>query len=217
MRVSFTVAGERGCDRQRPRVRRHDRVDDQPPSRPGADRRRRRQIRHRRLRRRPGGDGTGAAERRPLRGRRAGHRADPKQHCRFHQRRDRDQALNGVVGTDPKSGPYTVDQFTGSVTVNGVLVTGVLSANHQVVTYFANTNGNGTIGDLATRRTTASRSTSPAPAATPSTSCSPRRRRCCCSISTRSLGLEPVRHRGRRRQRADRDRREPGHQRGRRT
>ena len=57
------------------------------------------------------------------------------------------KTLNGVVGTDPKSAPYTVDQFTAGLTINGVAVNGVLSANKQVVTYFADTGGNGTFGD----------------------------------------------------------------------
>jgi hypothetical protein len=57
------------------------------------------------------------------------------------------KTLNGAVGSDPKTGPYTVDQFTTCLTINGVVVTGVASGNNQVVTYFANTNGNGTIGD----------------------------------------------------------------------
>jgi hypothetical protein len=57
------------------------------------------------------------------------------------------KTLNGAVGTDAKTGPYTIDQFTTSLTINGVEVRGVASGNSQVVTYFANTNGNGTFGD----------------------------------------------------------------------
>jgi hypothetical protein len=57
------------------------------------------------------------------------------------------KTLNGVVGSDPKTGPYTVDQFTTSLTINGVEVRGVIAGNNQVVTYFADTNGDTTFGN----------------------------------------------------------------------
>ena len=57
------------------------------------------------------------------------------------------KTLNGAVGADPNAAPYTIDSFTASVTVNGVEVRGVLAADKQSVTYFADTGGNGTFGD----------------------------------------------------------------------
>ena len=57
------------------------------------------------------------------------------------------KTLNGAVGADPNGAPYTIDSFTASVTVNGVELHGVLSANSQVVTYFADTSGDGTFGN----------------------------------------------------------------------
>jgi hypothetical protein len=57
------------------------------------------------------------------------------------------KTLNGVVGADPNAAAYTIDTFTTTITVNGVRVDGVLSANKQVVTYYADTGGNGTFGD----------------------------------------------------------------------
>jgi hypothetical protein len=57
------------------------------------------------------------------------------------------KTLNGAVGADPNSTPYTVDSFTSTLTVNGVTLKGVLSANMQVVTYWADTNNNTTFGD----------------------------------------------------------------------
>src|SRR5688500_4551799 len=45
--------------------------------------------------------------------------------------------LNGAVGSGPKTGPYTIDSFTTSITVNGVEVRGVASASNTIVTYFA--------------------------------------------------------------------------------
>jgi hypothetical protein len=62
------------------------------------------------------------------------------------------KSLNGVVGTDPNGAPYTIDQFTASITVNGVLVKGVASGNNTVVTYYADTNNDtifGNTGDTA--------------------------------------------------------------------
>ena len=57
------------------------------------------------------------------------------------------KTLNGAVGADPNGAPYTVDSFTNSVTVNGVQLQGVASGNNTVVTYFADTGGNGIFGD----------------------------------------------------------------------
>jgi hypothetical protein len=57
------------------------------------------------------------------------------------------KSLNGVVGSDEKTDPYTIDSFTASVTVNGIEVRGVLAANKQSVTYYANTNGDATFGN----------------------------------------------------------------------
>lgn len=55
--------------------------------------------------------------------------------------------LGGDVGNDPNTNPYTLTAFTPSIVVNGVTVTGVAAADGKSVTYWANTNGNGTIGD----------------------------------------------------------------------
>jgi hypothetical protein len=44
------------------------------------------------------------------------------------------KTLNGAVGSDLNAAPYTIDSFTASVTVNGVLVKGVLSGNNTIVT-----------------------------------------------------------------------------------
>jgi hypothetical protein len=57
------------------------------------------------------------------------------------------KSLVGLVGTDAKIDAYTIDNFTPSVTVNGVEVRGVLAANKQSVTYYANTNGDATFGN----------------------------------------------------------------------
>ena len=62
------------------------------------------------------------------------------------------KTLAGAVGADPNASPYTVDSFTQSITVNGVLVKGVASASNTVVTYYADTNGDtvfGNAGDTA--------------------------------------------------------------------
>src|SRR5262249_18238719 len=57
------------------------------------------------------------------------------------------KTLNGAVGADPNAAPYTIDSFTPSITINGTLLTGVASNNNTPITYFADTNGNGTFGD----------------------------------------------------------------------
>lgn len=55
--------------------------------------------------------------------------------------------LDGDVGNDPRTNPYTLTAFTSSIVVNGVTVTGVAAADGRSVTYWANTNGDGTIGN----------------------------------------------------------------------
>jgi len=57
------------------------------------------------------------------------------------------KSLNGVVGNDPNGAPYTIDSFTTDLTVNGVPLKGIVSGNNTVVTYYADTSGNGTFGD----------------------------------------------------------------------
>jgi hypothetical protein len=59
------------------------------------------------------------------------------------------KTLNGAVGADPNAAPYTIDSFTASVTVNGVLVKGVLSGNNTIVTYYADTNNDTTFGNAS--------------------------------------------------------------------
>src|SRR5262249_37302726 len=46
------------------------------------------------------------------------------------------KSLNGAVGADPNAAPYTIDSFTGSITINGKLLTGVASNNNTTITYF---------------------------------------------------------------------------------
>src|SRR5262249_12386209 len=57
------------------------------------------------------------------------------------------KTLNGAVGADSKTTPYTIDSFTGSVTINGTLLTGIASNNNTTVTYYADTSRNGIFGD----------------------------------------------------------------------
>jgi hypothetical protein len=60
--------------------------------------------------------------------------------------------LNGDVNNDPKSSPYTITDYTASLTVGGVSVHGVLGPNAQSVKYWADTNGDtifGNAGDTA--------------------------------------------------------------------
>ena len=57
------------------------------------------------------------------------------------------KSLFGDVNNDPNAAPYILTAFTGSIVVNGVTVTGVLAGDSKSVTYWANTNGNGIIGD----------------------------------------------------------------------
>jgi hypothetical protein len=55
--------------------------------------------------------------------------------------------LDGVVGKDPNSSPYTITDYTASLTINGVLLHGILSNDDTLVTYWADTGNNGTFGD----------------------------------------------------------------------
>ena len=88
------------------------------------------------------------------------------------------------------------------MTVNGVLVTACASANKQVVTYFANTNGNGTFGNagdtpyyrLTLNQSGAGTYTFDVLFTPPPPTLQLRLRRA-------AVGPEPVRHRGRHRQR----------------
>ena len=62
------------------------------------------------------------------------------------------KSLEGVVGEDPNSSPYTITDFTASLTTNGVLLNGILSNNGTLVTYWADTDGDtvfGSGGDTA--------------------------------------------------------------------
>lgn len=56
-------------------------------------------------------------------------------------------SLEGVVGKDPNSSPYTITDFTGAITINGVELHGIASNNDTTVTYWADTGNNGTFGD----------------------------------------------------------------------
>ncbi|MCL6698608.1 DUF5801 domain-containing protein [Sphingomonas sp. NSE70-1] len=61
-------------------------------------------------------------------------------------------SLLGDVNNDPKTSPYTITDYTASLTVGGVPVHGVLAANAQSVKYWADTNGDtifGNPGDTA--------------------------------------------------------------------
>src|SRR5262249_4340163 len=58
------------------------------------------------------------------------------------------KTLNGVVGADNEiAAPYTIDTFTTDITINGTALKGVLSADKETVTYYADTNKSGTFGD----------------------------------------------------------------------
>jgi hypothetical protein len=50
------------------------------------------------------------------------------------------KTLNGAVGADPNTAPYIVDTFTTDITINGTALKGVLSADKETVTYYADTN-----------------------------------------------------------------------------
>jgi hypothetical protein len=55
--------------------------------------------------------------------------------------------LNGNVGKDPNSSPYTITSFTAAITTNGIDLHGILSDGDTKVTYWADTGNNGTFGD----------------------------------------------------------------------
>jgi hypothetical protein len=57
------------------------------------------------------------------------------------------KTLNGAVGADPNTAPYTIDSFSTDITTNGTALKGVISADKQTVTYYADTNKSGTFGD----------------------------------------------------------------------
>jgi hypothetical protein len=57
------------------------------------------------------------------------------------------KSLNAAVGADPNAAPYTIDSFTASITINGIELRGVLSADKQVVTYYADASKDGTFGN----------------------------------------------------------------------
>lgn len=56
-------------------------------------------------------------------------------------------SLFGAVGKDPNSSPYTLTSYTTTLTVGGVELHGVLAGDAKSVTYWANTNGDGTYGN----------------------------------------------------------------------
>jgi len=56
-------------------------------------------------------------------------------------------SLNGAIGQDANASPYIVTAYDSSLTIDGVTLHGVLSANGQQVSYWADTGGNGTFGD----------------------------------------------------------------------
>jgi hypothetical protein len=58
------------------------------------------------------------------------------------------KSLLGDVGSDAKTSPYTVTAFTSSLVVNGTTLQGVASGGDTVVSYYADTNGNSTFGDV---------------------------------------------------------------------
>jgi len=55
--------------------------------------------------------------------------------------------LNGAVGNDPNSSPYTITDYTATLTVGGVDLEGVLAGDAKSVTYYADTDGSGIFGD----------------------------------------------------------------------
>jgi hypothetical protein len=57
------------------------------------------------------------------------------------------KSLNGAVGADQNTAPYTIDSFTSSITINGTALEGILSPDKETVTYFADTSGDGIFGD----------------------------------------------------------------------
>src|SRR5262249_52393745 len=57
------------------------------------------------------------------------------------------KSLEGATGADTNATPYTIDSFTTDITINDTPLKGVLSADKQTVTYYADTNKSGTFGD----------------------------------------------------------------------
>ena len=57
------------------------------------------------------------------------------------------QNLNGLVGADQNTTPYTIDTFTTDITINGTALKGIITADKETVTYFADTNGDTIFGD----------------------------------------------------------------------
>ena len=53
------------------------------------------------------------------------------------------KTLNGAVGTDPNTAPYTITNFTSSITINGTLLHGIPTNSNQTITYWADTGGGG--------------------------------------------------------------------------
>ncbi|WP_324807503.1 DUF5801 repeats-in-toxin domain-containing protein [Sphingomonas sp. LY29] len=67
------------------------------------------------------------------------------------------KTLNGAVGSDVKTNPYTLTDYTESLTINGVDLEGVLAGDSRSVTYWADTGGDdifGNAGDTAYYRMT---------------------------------------------------------------
>jgi hypothetical protein len=62
------------------------------------------------------------------------------------------KTLSGDVNNDPKTGPYTLTNYTPSLVIDGVTLHGVLAGDAKSVTYWADTNGDtvfGNAGDTA--------------------------------------------------------------------
>jgi len=56
-------------------------------------------------------------------------------------------SLEGVVGNDPNSSPYTLTNYTASLTINGVELHGLLANDAKSVAYWADTNGDTIFGN----------------------------------------------------------------------
>jgi glutamate synthase domain-containing protein 3 len=56
-------------------------------------------------------------------------------------------SLNGAVGEDPNATPYIITNYDASITINGTTLHGVLSANSQQVSYWADTNNDTIFGN----------------------------------------------------------------------
>jgi hypothetical protein len=57
------------------------------------------------------------------------------------------KSLEGATGADANATPYTIDSFTTDITINGTALKGVISADKETVTYWADTSGDNTFGD----------------------------------------------------------------------